>query len=133
MIKHSIAMADFDFARGDDIIQSMIGIGSIDDSIIVNLRTKEAITKYMSGVKPLNEVSDFVDANCHLMDNKLMSESLNLKFIEVLIEHDLDAAKIRFSQLTNQSHSLVQILQYATLLGGGYYTRNYSQPTVNRH
>ena len=100
MIKHSIAMADFDFARGDDIIQSMIGIGSIDDSIIVNLRTKEAITKYMSGVKPLNEVSEFVDANCHLMDNKLMSESLNLKFIEVLIEHDLDAAKIRFSQLT---------------------------------
>jgi len=54
----------------------------------------------MSGVKPLNEVSDFVDANCHLMDNKLMSESLNLKFIEVLIEHDLDAAKIRFSKLT---------------------------------
>ena len=100
MIKHSIAMADFDLARGEDIIQSMIGIGSIDDSIIVNLRTKEAITKYMSGVKPLNEVSDFVDANCHLMDNKLMSESLNLRFIEVLIEHDLDAAKIRFSQLT---------------------------------
>ena len=101
MIKHSIAMAEFDFAKGEDIIQSMIGIGSIDDSIIVNLRTKEAITKFVSGAKPLNKVSEFVDANCHLMDNKLMSESLNLKFIEVLVEYDLDAAKIRFSQLAN--------------------------------
>lgn len=100
MIKHSIAMADFDFAKGEDIIQSMIGIGSIDDSIIVNLRTKEAITKYVYGVKPLNKVSEFIDANCHLMDNKLMLDSLNLKFIEALVEHDLDAAKMRFSQLT---------------------------------
>ena len=108
MIKHSIAMADFDFARGEDIIQSMIGVGSIDDSIIVNLRTKEAISKYISGIITLNEVSEIVDANCHIMDNLLMSESLRLRFAEVLIEHDFDAAKMRFEQLTNPDviHSL---------------------------
>ena len=101
MIKHSIAMADFDFAKGEDIIQSMIGVGSIDDSIIVNLRTKEAISNYISGIITLSEVSEIVDANCHHVDNLLMSESLRLRFAEVLIEHDFDVAKMRFEQLTN--------------------------------
>ena len=101
MIKHSIAMADFDFAKGEDIIQSMIGVGSIDDSIIVNLRTKEAISNYISGIITLSEVSEIVDANCHHIDNLLMSESLRLRFAEVLIEHDFDVAKMRFEQLTN--------------------------------
>ena len=99
MIKHSIAMADLDFTKGEDIIQSMIGVGSIDDSIIVNLRTKEAITKFMAGLKPLDKICEFVDAHCLLIDNKLMSDSLKLRFIEVLVEQDRDAAKIRFSQL----------------------------------
>ena len=99
MIKHSIAMADFDFAKGEDIIQSMIRVGSVDDSIIVNLRTKEVISNYISGAKTLREVIELVDANCHHIDNLLMSESLNLRFVEVLIEHDFDIAKIRFEQL----------------------------------
>ena len=101
MIKHSIAMADFDFAKGEDIIQSMISVGSIDDSIIVNLRTKEAISNYLHGGKNLSEVVELVDANCLYIDNLMLSESLRLRFVEVLIEDEFDVAKIRFEQLTN--------------------------------
>ena len=100
IIKHSIAMAELDFAKGEDIIESMIGVGSIDDSIVVNLRTKKAISNYLSGVKNVSELIDLVDANCQQIDNLLMSESLKLRLVEILMECDFNLAKIRFDQLT---------------------------------
>ena len=100
MLKHSIAMADFDFVLGDNIIQSLIGVGSIDDTIILNLRTKEVIAKYLSESMVIGEVGTLVDANCQMMENTLMADSLRLRLIELLLEENLELAKTRFAQLT---------------------------------
>ena len=100
LIKHSIAMANNDFTTGLEIIESMSNIGSIDDSIIIHLQTKEAIAKYLLGAKTLDEVTNFVDANCQQIDNLLMAESLKLRFVEVLFTDNIEVAKTRFNQLT---------------------------------
>ena len=100
ILKHSIAVADFDFALAEDIIQSLIGVGSIDDTIILNLRTKEVIAKYLSQLMTIEEVGELVDANCHKMANTFMSDSLKLRYIELLLEDNIEGAKMRFAQLT---------------------------------
>ncbi|DAC61028.1 MAG TPA: hypothetical protein D7I03_01305, partial [Candidatus Poseidoniales archaeon] len=83
-----------------EIIESMSNIGSVDDSIIIHLQTKEVIAKYLFGTKTLDEVTNFVDANCQQIDNQLMAESLKLRLVEVLFADNLELAKTRFNQLT---------------------------------
>jgi len=100
LIKHSIAIANNNFPTGLEIIESMSNIGSIDDSIIIHLQTKEAIAKYLLGTKTLDEVTNFVEANCQQIDNLLMAESLKLRFVEVLFADNIEVAKTHFNQLT---------------------------------
>ena len=100
LIKHSIAIANNNFATGLEIIESLSNIGSIDDSIIIHLQTKEAIAEYVLGTKTLEQVTNFVEANCQQIDNLLMAESLKLRFVEVLLADNIEAAKTRFNQLT---------------------------------
>ena len=100
LIKHSIAIANNNFATGLEIIESLSNIGSIDDSIIIHLQTKEAIAEYLCGTKTLEQVTNFVEANCQQIDNLLMAESLKLRFVEVLLADNIEAAKTRFNQLT---------------------------------
>ncbi|MEC8312523.1 MAG: hypothetical protein VXZ52_01325, partial [Candidatus Thermoplasmatota archaeon] len=99
LIKYSIAMLRGNIADAETIMQTLLNIGSLEDSIIVHLRTKSEIEKHTDLSKPIADLCDLVDANCAIITSKLISESLKLRLIEVLMERDCGLAKSRFDKL----------------------------------
>ena len=100
LIKHSIALGRKDLTTAEEIIQTLCSIGSVDDSIIINLRTKEAILRYCNGAISLSEVSGLVDANCALIDHQMIAESIKLRLTEVLLTANKELAESHFADLS---------------------------------
>ena len=91
-------------ADAETIMQTLLNIGSLEDSMIVHLRTKAEIEKHTDSSRPITELCDLVDANCAIITSKLISESLKLRLIEVLIERDFGLAKSRFDKLAKPNN-----------------------------
>ena len=104
LIKYSIAKLRGNIADAETIMQTLLNIGSLEDSIIVHLQTKAEIEKYTDLSKPIADLCDLVDANCAIITSKLISESLKLRLIEVLIERDWGLAKSRFDRLAKPNN-----------------------------
>jgi len=101
IIKHSIMLAENNFLAAKEIVQSLNNIGSIDDSIINHLEAKALLAEFISGHNKADDISKLIDTYCGKITNQLMSESLKLRYLEVLVESDFELAKNRFSQLAS--------------------------------
>ena len=94
-------LAENNFLAAKEIVQSLNNIGSIDDSIINHLEAKALLTEFISGHNKADDISKLIDTYCGKITNQLMSESLKLRYLEVLVERDFELAKDRFSQLAS--------------------------------
>lgn len=99
LIKYSIAMLRGNIVDAENIMQGLLNIGSLEDSIIVHLRTKAELERVDFASMPISELCDLVDANCEIINNKLICESLKLRLVEVLIARDNELTKSRFDKL----------------------------------
>tara|TARA_B100001113_G_scaffold216458_1_gene177575 strand:- start:177 stop:1778 length:1602 start_codon:yes stop_codon:yes gene_type:complete len=101
IIRHSMMLAENNISAAKEIVQSLNNIGSIDDSIINHLEAKALLTEFISGHNKADDISKLIDTYCGKITNQLMSESLKLRYLEILVESDFELAKDRFSQLAS--------------------------------
>ncbi|GIR33946.1 MAG: hypothetical protein CM15mP47_1720 [Methanobacteriota archaeon] len=70
----------------------------------------------------IEEVGELVDANCHKMANTFMSDSLRLRYIELLLEDNMKA-KNEIRSLTSPRNFLGQTPLSDIQQDGGYFTQ----------
>lgn len=99
VIRYSIALGEHNLESADNIMQSLIKLGSDRDPVVLSLETKLAIHQLDNDSKTIEEVCNLVEANTKLIDNLLLAESLKLRLVESLIGLDKSKAVKLFSQI----------------------------------
>ena len=74
-------------------------VGSVDDAIIVQLKSKTAIAKYSAGQKSVTRVRELVESSCYQINHPLIANSLKLRLAEALLDTKVELAKGYFADL----------------------------------
>tara|TARA_B100000614_G_scaffold34141_1_gene26645 strand:+ start:5775 stop:7955 length:2181 start_codon:yes stop_codon:yes gene_type:complete len=99
-IRHSIAIANQNFSAGAEIVTNLEAVGSVDDAIIVQLKSKTAIAKYSAGQESVDRVRELVESSCYQINHPLIANSLKLRLAEALLDTKVELAKGYFADLT---------------------------------